>query len=111
MGKEDFVDTDFLLIMKMKQGNEQAFDEFVHRYYEEILKYCRYHYKGKTKNYLYTIAGNLCKNFYKKKNDIPTEGEKLESESYFRECKLSEIAGIQHHLFPVLALYIIGRMR
>lgn len=114
MGKEDVVDTDFLLIMKMKQGNEQAFDEFVRKYYEEILKYCRYHcfdteyaedltqesflkfftnlseyrYKGKTKNYLYTIAGNLCKNFYKKKKDIPTEGEKLERESVLNEDSL-----------------------
>lgn len=114
MGKEDFVDTDFLLIMKMKQGNEEAFDEFVRKYYEEILRYCRYHcfdteyaedltqetflkffanlseyhYKGKTKNYLYTVAGNLCKNFYKKKKDIPTEGEKLESEYAFGEGSL-----------------------
>lgn len=87
------MDTDFLLIRKMKQGDEDAFDRFVHKYYEEILSYCSrhyydteyaedltqetflhfftklsdYHYKGKTKNYLYTIAGNLCKDYYKKK--------------------------------------------
>ncbi len=98
------MDKDFLLIFKMKQGNEQAFDQFVRKYYEEILTYCRYHcldteyaedltqetflkfftnlsgyqYKGKTKNYLYTIAGNLCKNFYKKKKDILVEGKILE---------------------------------
>ena len=35
--------TDFLLIQKMKQGNEQAFDTFVRKYYNEILKYCSYH--------------------------------------------------------------------
>ena len=29
MRKEDFVLTDFLLIQKMKQGNEQAFNTFV----------------------------------------------------------------------------------
>ena len=40
MRKEDFVLTDFLLIQKMKQGNEQAFDTFVRKYYNEILKYC-----------------------------------------------------------------------
>lgn len=98
------MDKDFLLIMKMKQGNEEAFEVFVRKYYEEILRYCvyhcfdaeyakdlaqetflkfftnlsEYHYKGKTKNYLYTIAGNLCKNFYKKKKDMPMEGEDLE---------------------------------
>lgn len=43
MRKEDFVLTDFLLIQKMKQGNEQAFDTFVRKYYNEILKYCSYH--------------------------------------------------------------------
>lgn len=95
--------TDFLLIQKMKQGDEQAFDTFVHKYYNEILKYCSchcydtgyaedltqetfinffaklsdYHFQGKTKNYLYTIAGNLCKNHYKKKKDILMDNESL----------------------------------
>ena len=90
------MDVDFLLLMKMKQGEEDAFDKFIRKYYEEILKYCTYHcfdseyardltqetflrffanlsvyqYCGKTKNYLYTIAGNLCKNYYKKKKEI-----------------------------------------
>ena len=88
--------TDFLLIQKMKQGNEQAVNTFVRKYYNEILKYCSYHcydteyaedltqetfvnffaklsdyhYQGKTMNYLYTIAGNLCKNHCKKKKDV-----------------------------------------
>ena len=83
---------DFLLIQKMKRGDESAFDIFVRKHYEEILKYCSYHcldasyaedltqetflhfferlsdyrYMGKTRNYLYTIAGNLCRNYYKK---------------------------------------------
>lgn len=84
---------EFLLIQKMKRGDENAFNVFVHTYYEEILKYCSYHcsdtsyaedltqetflrffeklsdyrHIGKTRNYLYTIAGNLCKDYYKKK--------------------------------------------
>lgn len=83
---------DFLLIQKMKRGDESAFDIFIRKHYEEILKYCNYHcldasyaedltqetflhffeklsdyrYMGKTRNYLYTIAGNLCRNYYKK---------------------------------------------
>ncbi len=91
---------DFLLIQKMKRGDENAFDEFVRKYYEEILKYCCYHcpdisyaedltqetflhffaklsdyrYMGKTGNYLYTIAGNLCRDYYKKvKENLPGE--------------------------------------
>lgn len=91
------MDVEFLLIRKMKQGNDDAFDTFIRKYYSDILKYCSYHchdsedakdltqetfvhffaklsdyrYKGKTKNYLYTIAGNLCKNYYKKERALP----------------------------------------
>ena len=39
----------------------------------------RYKEYGKVKNYLYTIAGNTVKNYYKKKKDIPSE-ELLKSE-------------------------------
>ena len=35
--------TDFLLIQKMKQGDDEAFDLFVRKYYDDILKYCAYH--------------------------------------------------------------------
>lgn len=93
------MDVDFLLIKRMKHGDEAAFDVFVRKYYEEILKYCCYHcfdityaedlaqetfirfftklsdyrYIGKTKNYLYTIARNLCRDYYKKKKETPLE--------------------------------------
>lgn len=95
------MDTDFLLIQKMRQGEENAFDLFVRKHYEEILKYCHfhcpdlsyaedltqetflhfferlsdYHYIGKTRNYLYTIAGNLCKDYYKKKKECFLEDQ------------------------------------
>lgn len=108
------MDTDFMLIRKMRQGDDGAFDIFVHKYYGEILRYCRYHckdipyaedltqetfvrfftnlsdyrYMGKTKNYLYTIAGNLCRDFYKKKRDMPAEQETLEDRGGFRDVSL-----------------------
>lgn len=101
---------DFLLIRRMKQGNDDAFEKFVRKYYSQILQYCRYHcldmeyaedltqetflkffcslqsyqHMGKVKNYLYTIAGNLCKNNAKKKKEIPVEQEVLEQEIGFR---------------------------
>ena len=93
------MNADFLLIRKIKQGDEDAFDALIRKYYKEILNYCRYHcpdqeyaedftqetfvrffknissycFQGKTKNYLYTIAGNLCRDYYKKKREIPME--------------------------------------
>lgn len=97
---------DFLLILKMKQGDEDAFEKFVRKYYSQVLQYCRYHcfdmeyaedltqetflkfignlqyyhHMGKAKNYLYTIAGNLCKNNARKKKEIPLEQDILEQE-------------------------------
>ena len=34
---------DVILILQMKQGDEQAFDKFVRKYYGGILSYCKYH--------------------------------------------------------------------
>ena len=34
-GKENFVDIDFWLIQKMKHGDENAFNVFVHKYYKK----------------------------------------------------------------------------
>lgn len=95
--------SDFLLIREMKQGNEQSFDLFVRKYYQEILNYCRHHcydqkyaedltqetfvrffsklssyrYTGKTKNYLYKVAGNLCKDYYKQMKETPVDDTEL----------------------------------
>lgn len=93
------MNTDYILIKRMRRGDEQAFNLFIHKYYEDILRYCMYHcltkddamdltqdtflrffsgfsdytHKGKAKNYLYTIAGNLCKNHNKKIRPSPLE--------------------------------------
>ena len=93
------MDTDYALIKQMKQGDEAAFDIFVHKYYSDILSYCSYHcdnkeeakdltqetflhffdgfeaytHRNKAKNFLYTLAGNLCKNYYKSARARPTE--------------------------------------
>ena len=90
------MDSDFILINWMRRGDEEAFDRFVRKYYEDMLRYCIYHsfcmedakdltqevflrffstfpnyrHKGKVKNYLYTIARNLCINHYKKNENF-----------------------------------------
>lgn len=109
--------SDFLLIRKMKQGDDDALDLFVRKYYQEILSYCHYHcpdqmyaedltqetfvrfftklsdyhYKGKTLNYLYTIAGNLCKDYLKKMKEIPLEEKELAEEKGLEETQMENI--------------------
>lgn len=104
---------DFLLIRKMKQGDDTAIDIFIHRYYQEILNYCYYHcfdkayaedltqetfvrffaklsdyhYRGKTQNFLYTIAGNLCKDYLKKVKETPMEVNELIEEKALEETE------------------------
>ncbi|WP_303864947.1 RNA polymerase sigma factor [Alkalibaculum bacchi] len=93
------MDADFLLVKKMKIGDEQAVDIFIHKYYPQILKYCRLHihdynhaedmtqetferffrtlnqyqHYGKAANYLYVIAANRCRDYYRKKSEIAVE--------------------------------------
>ena len=93
------VDEDFLLVHKMRMGDEKAFESFVTKYYFAILKYCQIHIKdygyaqdmtqetftrffrtfkqykhyGKAVNYLYAIAANACKDYHRKKKEFPIE--------------------------------------
>ena len=86
------MDADFLLLRRMHQGDEGAIEEFVRKYYPLMLRYCRLHlwdageaedvtqetfarffrtlpqyqHSGKAANYLYVIAGNLCRDSFKK---------------------------------------------
>lgn len=111
------MDIDFLLIQKMKRGDEKAFDVFIHKYYEEMLKYCSYHcsdisfaedltqetfvrfftklsdyrYMGKTKNYLYTIAGNLCRDYHKKPKESLLEEQSTKVQNNLRQSETERI--------------------
>ena len=91
MRKGDFVYNDFLLIRKMKQGDEQAYHHCFDQTYAEdftqetfirfFTKLSDYHYKGKTLNYLYTIAGNLCKDYLKRTKETLLEENEFEEEN------------------------------
>ena len=111
------MDIDFLLLQRMKRGDENAFDVFVRKYYKEILNYCNYHchdtstaedltqetflrffeklsdyrYMGKTKNYLYTIAGNLCRDSYKKIRESLLEEQSLEIQDCLHPPETDEL--------------------
>lgn len=147
MRKEDFVDADFLLIRKIKQGEEKAFDLFIRKYYKEILTYCNYHcfdkeyaedltqetferffakvsdyhYIGKTKNYLYTISGNLCRDFYKKKKEIPIKDMELSEKTEPVEHQMSDVVNkltlewalkqLPNEFHEVLTLYYFQELK
>ena len=90
------MDGDFSLIQKMRAGDGQAVEEFVKKYYPAILQYCclhicnredgedaaqetferffrtfeRYRHYGKAGNYLYVIAGNVCKDYFRRKREV-----------------------------------------
>ena len=93
------MDTDFLLLHRMRNGDDQAIEDFVRKYYPLILRYChlyiqdtgyaedltqetfarffrtlsQYQHYGKVANYLYVIAGNLCRDYHRKQEEIPME--------------------------------------
>lgn len=93
---------DNLLIRQIKSGDKQAFDTLVRRHYQNIFSYCyrktgdsdtaadltqevflrlveaiyRYDCTGKFQNYLFTIAVNICTDYYRRKrpaDDIMTD--------------------------------------
>ncbi|EKS4343799.1 RNA polymerase sigma factor [Clostridium sporogenes] len=85
---------DSKLILEIKNGKIHLFDELIKKYYGKVYYYCYRHlnnkeaaqdltqevfmkviktiggYKhyGKFENYLYVVAGNACKDFYKKES-------------------------------------------
>ena len=93
------MDADFLLLHRMRNGDDQAIEDFVRKYYPLILRYChlhiqdtgyaedltqetfarffrtlsQYQHYGKAANYLYVIAGNLCRDYHKKLDELPME--------------------------------------
>lgn len=93
------MDTDFLLIRRMKNGDDAAIEAFVRKYYSSILRYChlhiqdhgyaedvtqevfvrffrtlnRYQHYGKALNYLYVIAANACRDHHRGTEEIPMD--------------------------------------
>ena len=86
------MDSDFFLIQKMKNGDDGAIESFVRKYYPKIFQYCllhirdrgdaedltqetflkffqsfeRYQHRGKCSAFLYAIASNACRDYYRK---------------------------------------------
>lgn len=111
------------LILEIKNGKIHLFDELIKKYYGKVYYYCYRHlnnkqaaqdltqevfmkviktiggYKhyGKFENYLYVVAGNACKDFYKKESRYvlkEIEGSSSEEEI----CKLENKVMVQQVL-------------
>lgn len=91
--------SDFVLVQKIRNGDNYAGNQFVEKYYPLIFQYCFLHIHNhecaeditqetfakffealmsgaeirREKSYLYSIAGNIIKNYYKKKKEILLE--------------------------------------
>src|SRR5690625_4263612 len=92
--EKTFIIEDYQLIRQIKKGDKQAFDTLVRKHYQNIYSYCvrrtgneviaadltqdvflklirsiyNYQYTGKFVNFLFTIAINTCRDYYKKQN-------------------------------------------
>lgn len=95
------MDADFLLIEKMRAGDEEAVEVFVRRHYPAILRFCAlragdrelaedlaqetferffrslesYRHQGKAANFLYTIAANACRDQLRRRRELPLKGQ------------------------------------
>ena len=84
-------------------------------------KLSNYRYMGKTKNYLYTIAGNLCRDYYKKAKESLLEEQSREFQNALQQSKTDDIlnkitieAALNHlpeELREVIVLYYFQELK
>lgn len=97
---------DSRFIKQLKKGDKEGINSLFDNYYDRAYGYCYrrvthreaaqditqevflrvfkhiedYRHYGKFENYLYVVAGNLCKDFYKKKKFYPLDDLELQAE-------------------------------
>ncbi len=59
-----------------------------------FAKLSGYHHRGKIKNFLYTIAGNLCKDYLKKVKEIPVEDLEPEKGIEQKERQMEDVLNV-----------------
>lgn len=136
------MDADFLLIRQMRAGNEDAVERFVVKYYPQILSYCRrhtddysyaedltqetfvqffktlnrYQHYGKAANYLYAIAANQCRGYYRKMKEIPMDAlpDRPDPDTAHPDLKLDvrlALNGLPEDIREVAILYFLQEMK
>ena len=53
------MDGDFLLLHRMQNGDDQAIESFVRKYYPKILRYCHLHIKDSARSISTSTMGRL----------------------------------------------------
>lgn len=127
------------LIRRMKNGDEDAIEEFVRKYYPQILQYCRLHspdlhsaedmtqetflrffrtlpnyqHYGKAANYLYVIAGNCCRDDWRRVRPLSLEEVPepfTEDMEEITQVKLA-LSGLPEELQEAATLFFIQERR
>ena len=122
------MDGDFLLIQKMRQGDDRAVEQFVVKYYSKVLLYCKLHlpescaedmaqetfekffrafpgykHRGKAAAYLYAIAANSCRDYHKKRREQLLED--LPQDFFAESAAADEMSGVAERLDITAALH------
>lgn len=134
------MDPDALLFQRMKLGEPAAVDQFVEKYYPLVLRYCRlrirdpgyaedaaqetfarffqtfprYRHQGKAANFLYVIAGNLCRDFYRREQELPLDAlpeESTEPDLDVRADLRAALDALAPELREVALLYFVQELR
>lgn len=123
------------LIRMAQRGDKSALDKLIRLYYDSVFSYCyhhvgnrqeaedlchdtfcsvlenleNYHHVGKFQNYLYVIAGNKCKNYYKKHRELLMETLPEQTQTLFEIEEGEEIKDLVRLLPEELQEVIILR--
>ena len=129
---------DEALLIRIKSGDDDAAEELIRRYYNAILRYCRWHCasadkaedltqetflklfkslpeyeeRKKFKSYLYTIANHLCMDEGRKVKLYPLEDEEIpgqESKEMLQIENREEINHLLSKLSPELKEVVLLR--
>lgn len=132
------LDLDYLLVQRMRIGDEKALDAFVTKYYPAILKYChlhiddygyaedmaqetfarffrtfkQYRHYGKAANYLYVIAANACRDYYRQNRELTLDelpespDERVESPEIQVEVRMA-LDSLPEEIREVAILYFL----
>lgn len=130
------MDSDFLMVIRMKHGDAQALDSFVRKYYPAVSRYCYahtpnksdaedltqetfarffhsfrdYQHRGKALHYLYVVASHACTDYAKNHVQMEELPEDWEAERTDEDARISvrqAVYALPEELREVTILYYL----